>query len=127
MWVTEVAERVGVSEGSVVGRWKTVGATGFQQLKIVLAQEMVRPVQLIHEDLEPSDDAAAVIAKIFSSNVRTLHETQATLDVKALERAVTAIRRAKRVEIYGVGSAASIAEDAHYRMLRIGLDVRAVI
>jgi RpiR family carbohydrate utilization transcriptional regulator len=127
MSVSEVAERVGASEGSVVGLCKSLGATGFQQLKIVLAQEIVRPVQMIHEDLEPSDDAAAVVRKIFNSNVQTLHETQETLDVNALQRAVDAIRRAKRIEIYGVGSAAPIAEDAHYRMLRIGLDVRAVI
>jgi RpiR family transcriptional regulator, carbohydrate utilization regulator len=37
------------------------------------------------------------------------------------------IRAAKRVEIYGIGSAATIAEDAHYRMLRIGLNVKAVV
>ncbi|MFL9913423.1 MurR/RpiR family transcriptional regulator [Paraburkholderia sp. RL17-337-BIB-A] len=127
MSVSEVAERVGASEGSVVGLCKAIGATGFQQLKIVLAQEIVRPVQLIHEDLEPSDNAAAVISKIFSSNVQALHETQATLNVGELERAVEVIRNARRIEIYGVGSSASIAEDAHYRMLRIGLDVRAVI
>jgi DNA-binding MurR/RpiR family transcriptional regulator len=118
---------VGASEGSVVGLCKAIGATGFQQLKIVLAQEIVRPVQLIHEDLEPNDNAAAVISKIFSSNVQALNETQSTLDVGELERAVEVIRNARRIEIYGVGSAASIAEDAHYRMLRIGLDVRAVI
>ncbi|WOD13635.1 MurR/RpiR family transcriptional regulator [Paraburkholderia kirstenboschensis] len=127
MSVSDVAERVGASEGSVVGLCKAIGATGFQQLKIVLAQEIVRPVQLIHEDLEPSDNAAAVISKIFSSNVQALHETQSTLDVGQLQRAVEVMRNARRIEIYGVGSAASIAEDAHYRMLRIGLDVRAVI
>jgi DNA-binding MurR/RpiR family transcriptional regulator len=126
MSVSEVAERVGASEGSVVGLCKAIGATGFQQLKIVLAQEIVRPVQLIHEDLEPSDNAAAVISKIFSSNVQALHETQSTLDVGELERAVEVIRNARRIEIYGVGSSASIAEDAYYRMLRIGLNVRAV-
>ncbi len=127
MSVSEVAERTGASEGSVVGLCKSLGATGFQQLKIVLAQESVRPVQFIHEDLEPRDDAATVIRKIFQSNVQTLHDTQSTLDVGALARAVRVIKKAKRVEIYGIGSAAPIAEDAHYRMLRIGLDAKAVI
>ncbi len=111
----------------MVGLCKTLGATGFQQLKIVLAQETVRPVQMIHEDLEPNDNAAAVVRKIFQSNVQTLHDTQSTLDVGALERAVRILKKAKRIEIYGIGSAATIAEDAHYRMLRIGLNVKAVI
>jgi RpiR family carbohydrate utilization transcriptional regulator len=127
MSVSEVADRVGAADGTVVGFCKALGARGFQQLRIVLAQEIVQPVQLIHEDLQPEDSAATVIAKIFSSNVQTLRETEATLDVHALEKAVTTIRSARRIEIYGVGSAASIAEDAHYRMLRIGLDARAVV
>lgn len=127
MSVSEVAERTGASEGSIVGLCKSIGATGFQQLKIVLAQETVRPVQFIHEDLEPQDDAEAVARKIFQSNIQTLHDTQSVLDLRAMERAVRIIKSAKRVEIYGIGSSAPIAEDAHYRMLRIGLSAKAVV
>ena len=127
MSVSEVAERTAASEGSVVGFCKLLGATGFQQLKIVLAQEIVQPVQLIHEDLEPGDKAAKVMAKIFHSDVQTLLDTQATLDAGAVEAAVRILRGARRIEIYGIGSAATIADDAHYRMLRIGLNVKAVV
>ena len=127
MSVSEVAERTGASEGSVVGLCKSVGATGFQQLKIVLAQEIVQPVQLIHEDLEQKDPVADVIAKIFHSNVQTLEDTQSTLSAAAVEKAVKLIRAAKRIEIYGIGSAAPIAEDCHYRMLRIGLNAKSVL
>mgnify|MGYP001952205860 FL=1 len=67
MSVSEVAERTGSSEGSIVGLCKNLGATGFQQIKIALAQEIVRPVQFIHEDLDPQDAADAVIRKIFQS------------------------------------------------------------
>ncbi|EWS54591.1 MurR/RpiR family transcriptional regulator [Methylibium sp. T29] len=101
MSVTEVAERTNASEGSVVGFCKRIGATGFQQLKILLAQEIVRPVQLIHEDLQPEDDAGVVIRKIFQSNVQTLRDTQANLDVQAMEKAVRLIKSARRIEIYG--------------------------
>jgi RpiR family carbohydrate utilization transcriptional regulator len=127
MTVSELAEQVGTSTGTVVNFCQTLGTKGFQQLKIVLAQELVTPVQMIHEDLEPSDDVATVVAKIFSANAQTLHDTETILDKHALEQAVDAIRKARRVEIYGVGSSAPIAEDAHYRMLRIGLDARVVI
>ncbi len=127
MSVSEVAERTGSSEGSIVGFCKNLGATGFQQIKIALAQEIVRPVQFIHEDLEPGDKVSATIRKIFQSNVQTLHDTQAALDVKSMEKAVKLIKKARRIEIYGIGSAATIAEDAHYRMLRIGLDVKVVV
>jgi RpiR family carbohydrate utilization transcriptional regulator len=127
MSVSEVAERTGASEGSVVGLCKYLGASGFQQLKIVLAQEIVQPVQLIHEDLEPDDTTAKVMSKIFQSDIQTLLDTQATLSTAAVGKAVKLIRAAQRIEIYGIGSAATIAEDAHYRMLRIGLNAKAVV
>lgn len=127
MSVSEVAERTGSSEGSIVGFCKNLGATGFQQIKIALAQEIVRPVQFIHEDLEPSDNVDLAIRKIFQSNIQTLHDTQSALDVSAMQKAVRLLKKARRIEIYGIGSAASIAEDAHYRMLRIGLDVKVAV
>lgn len=127
MSVSEVAERTGSSEGSIVGLCKNLGATGFQQIKIALAQEIVRPVQFIHEDLEPSDKVDMAIRKIFQSDIQTLHDTRDALDVKAMEKAVKLLKKARRIEIYGIGSAATIAEDAHYRMLRIGLDVKVVV
>lgn len=127
MSVTEVAEKVGVSEGSVINLCRQAGANGFQHLKIAIAQDLVQPVQFIHEDLEPDDDAAQVIEKIFASDMQALRDTQRVLDPKALERAATAMLAAKRVEIYGIGSAASIAEDAHFRLLRVGIDTRLAV
>jgi len=127
MSVSEVAERTSTSEGSVVGFCKSIGATGFQQLKILLAQELVRPVQILHEDLEPQDGAATVMRKIFHSNVQALHDTSSGLDVKAIEQAIAYLKAAERIEIYGIGSAVPIAEDAQYRMMRIGLNAKAVV
>ena len=127
MSVTEVAERVGASEGSVINLCRHLGANGFQHLKIAIAQDLVEPMQFIHEDLEPGDGAAQVIEKIFASGMQALRDTLRVLDPAALERAVGAMLAAKRIEIYGIGSAASIAEDAHYRMLRIGLDCRLAV
>lgn len=127
MSVTEVAESAGASEGSVIGFCQTIGARGFQQIKLSLARDLVQPVQFIHEDLAPSDSIASVVEKIFQSDLQALQDTQKALDIAALSRAVEAIRKARRVEVFGVGSAATIAEDANYRLLRIGIESRASV
>ncbi|MDE8654479.1 MurR/RpiR family transcriptional regulator [Novosphingobium album (ex Liu et al. 2023)] len=127
MSVTELAEKTESSEGSVVGLAKTLGYTGFQQLKIALAQDLVTPVQFIHEDLEPGDHPDTVVRKVFASHIQALQDTRASLDVHALNRAVEAIRAARRVEVYGIGSAASVAEDAGYRLMRIGIEARVLV
>jgi DNA-binding MurR/RpiR family transcriptional regulator len=126
MSVSDVAERTESSDGSVVGFCKTLGAKGFQQLKILLAQEIVQPVQYIHEDLSPQDSVESVVGKVFHSNIQTLQETSSVLDSAALTKAVRLMKQASRIEIYGIGSSATIAEDAYYRMLRIGLNAIAV-
>jgi DNA-binding MurR/RpiR family transcriptional regulator len=127
MSVTEVAERAGSSEGSVIGLCQQLGARGFQQVKIALARDLVQPVQFIHEDLEPDDTIAIVVEKIFRSDMQALLDTQKALDLDALARAVSVIRKASRVELFGIGSAATIAEDANYRLLRIGINSRATV
>ena len=127
MSVTEVAERAEASEGSVIGLCQMLGARGFQQIKISLARDLVQPVQFIHEDLAPDDDTATVIEKVFRSDLQALQDTQKALDVAALARAVEAIRKARRVEVFGIGSAATIAEDTNYRLLRIGIASRVSV
>ena len=126
MSVTELSEAAEVSEGSVINFCRSVGLSGFQQLKLSLAQEIVQPVQFIHEDLDRNDDIDTVCRKVFHSGMQALRDTLSVLDTDALTRAVEVVGAAKRVEIYGIGSSAPIAEDTQYRMLRIGLDVRAV-
>ena len=127
MSVTEVAERTSSSEGSVVGLCQQLGARGFQQIKIALARDLVQPVQFIHEDLNPQDGLADVVGKIFGGGLQALQDTRNALDLTQLGRAVTAIARAKRVEVFGIGSAAPIAEDATYRLLRIGINARVSV
>lgn len=126
MSITELAEAVGVSEGSVVNFCRSIGLSGFQHLKLSLARETVQSVQFIHEDVGRDDDMETICRKVFHSGIQALRDSLSVLDPQVLARAVAAIRTAKRVEIYGIGSSAPIAEDTHYRMLRIGLDARVV-
>jgi DNA-binding MurR/RpiR family transcriptional regulator len=126
MSVTELSDAVGVSEGSIINFCRSIGLSGFQHMKLSLAQEIVQPVQFIHEDVSREDDMDTICRKIFHSGIQALRDSLSVLDPHAMGRAVDAIRAAKRVEIYGIGSSAPIAEDTHYRMLRIGLDARIV-
>lgn len=127
MSVTEVAERTQSSEGSVVGLCQQLGARGFQQIKIALARDLVQPVQFIHEDLSRDNDTATVVEKIVASNIQALQDTLKVLDAGQMVRAVRSIRKAQRVEVYGIGSAAPVAEDANYRLVRIGIESKVVV
>ncbi|MDX2137808.1 MAG: MurR/RpiR family transcriptional regulator [Chloroflexota bacterium] len=128
MSVTELAEAVDVSEGSVVRLCQQIGLKGFQDLKLSLARDLANPVQFfIHEDLQPGDNVDTVVEKILQSDIQALVDTLKVLDRQAMAQAVQMILDAERVEFYGIGSAASVAIDAHYRMLRIGIKCAVLV
>jgi RpiR family transcriptional regulator, carbohydrate utilization regulator len=119
--VGETAEACGVSEATVVRLCQELGYAGFQDLKIWLARDLVRPVELIHEDVQPGDDVATVTRKVFESDREALTSTLAVLDPGQMERAVELVLAATRIEFYGVATSYPIAEDMYHRFLRIGL------
>jgi RpiR family carbohydrate utilization transcriptional regulator len=126
MSITEVAEQTGASEGSIVGLCRRLGVSGFQELKILLSRDLVEPMRMIHEDLRPSDTVTDVAEHVFAAHIASLQETQKLLAQKTLARAVEIVRAAKRVEVYGIGSASPIAQDLGYRLLQLGYDAKAV-
>lgn len=127
MSITELSEAAQVSEGSIISLCRELNLSGFPQLKNAIAQEMVKPIEFIHEDLEQYDSANAIMRKTFHSGVEALLDTLTVLDEKSLEAAKKIITEADEVLIYGIGSASPIAEDAHYRLLRIGIKCKVVI
>jgi hypothetical protein len=60
MSITELSELTEASEGSIVGLCRRFGASGFQELKILIARDLVEPVQFIQEDLHEGDSPAQV-------------------------------------------------------------------
>ncbi len=127
MSITEVAEQTDASEGSIVSLCRRLGAGGFQELKILLATDLVEPVQFIQEDLHEGDSVEQVSDHIFAAHANSLADTRKLLSVAALTKAVKLLRAAERVEIYGIGSSGPIAVDLAYRLLQLGLKATAII
>src|SRR5215470_1933483 len=109
MSITELAEQASVSESAVTKVCKQIGATGFHQIKMSLAQDIVQPVQFIHEDLERADDETTVDEKIFHSNIQALRDTLHVLKPEAMRKAKEILLSAERIEVYGIGSAKVVA------------------
>ncbi|MBC8164230.1 MAG: MurR/RpiR family transcriptional regulator [Roseiflexaceae bacterium] len=124
--VQALAERIGVSEATIIRCCQSIGYRGLRNLKIALAAETVTPLHLTREDVLPSDDLATIVNKVLYSDIQAIADTLAVLDVAVVEQVVQALLAAPRIEFYGVGSSIAVAIDAYYRFLRIGLPVSAV-
>ena len=124
--VTELAERTNTSESTVVRLCQKVGYKGYQEFKIVLARDLVEPTTEIYAAIEPDDALAMVKTKVFQANAQALRDTIEVLDDEELARAVDALSRARRLEIYGVGGSGPLAADAYHKFLKLGLSTIAL-
>ncbi|MGE5598746.1 MAG: MurR/RpiR family transcriptional regulator [Bacteroidota bacterium] len=118
---TELGERTGTSDATVVKFSQRLGFRGYQELKIALAGEVAAPSVEVFGEVEPADDAATIRDKVFAANIEALNDTRRMLDPGELERVVTAILAARQVCFYGVGASGLVALDAQQKFMRIGL------
>ncbi len=123
--VAELAERSKVSDAAVIRACRRLGVSGYQELKVSLAQDLVSPLQRIHEEIKPDDTSAAVLDKIFRGVAYTLKYTHDTVNLQELERAVAAIQQANRVAVFGLGNSHAIAIDLQHKLMRLGIHATA--
>ena len=125
--ITQLAEKAEVSDATVVKFCKRLGYKGYQEFKIMLAQDVAVKPQLIPGEVEPGNDVQTIKEKIFQANISALQETAQVLETEALERAVQALANAGEIHFYGVGASGIVALDAEQKFSRIGLRASAFL
>lgn len=122
--ITELAARVGVSEASIVRFAQSLGYTGFHALKIRLAEDIVPPRLIVHEDLMPDDTPATAVQKAMNVGLRSLEDTIQILDMATLEAAIQALCDARQIVLFASGNSIPVAMDLDFRLIKIGLQSR---
>lgn len=118
--ITELAEKCGTSESTVVRLCKNLGYRGFQDMKINLAQDTIKPSHQIYEELELNDNIETIKNKVFNAEIQGLYDTLEVLKTEDFKKAVDMILNAKRIEFYGVGGSGPVIFDAQHKFLKIG-------
>lgn len=123
--VSELAEKSGVSDATVVRTSQKIGSGSYQDLKISLAQDIVTPLQGINEEISDDDSSAVVMEKVFQSTLHTLNLTYRVQDADVLEKATDILLNANRICICGLGNSHAIASDIQHKFMRLGLNATA--
>ncbi len=122
--ITELGGRAGVSEASIVRFAQSLGYSGFHALKISLAEDIVSPMLLVHEDLTPDDAPASAVQKAMTAGMRSLEDTVRILDMPVLEAAIQTLCNARQIELFASGNSIPLAMDLNFRLTKIGLHSR---
>ncbi|NYE96429.1 DNA-binding MurR/RpiR family transcriptional regulator [Psychromicrobium silvestre] len=124
--ISELAQKCQTSEPSVVRFCRTVGFSGYVQLRLALATEIGRETAVEPEprrfgdDISPTDSLADAVDKVRFTELMAIEETLATVDLDTLGRAAEQLDQAERILLYGIGAGAVVAEDFRYKLSRIG-------
>ena len=116
--ITDLASKCDSSEATIVRFSKRLGCSGYQELKITLAQEHEKKV--IVPTITSSDDCFSIFEKVCNDAYMSLERTKKTLSAESMTKAAKAISDARRVVLIGLGASAQVAEDASNKLLRAG-------
>ena len=121
--ITDLASKCDSSEATIVRFSKRLGYSGYQELKLFLAQEYEKKV--IVPNITGADDCFSIFEKVCNDAYMSLERTKKTLSADSMTRAAKAISEARRVVIIGLGTSAQVAEDASNKFLRAGCNSSA--
>lgn len=119
--ISQLAQSAGVAKSAVVRCCKTLGFDGYVQLKLRLTAELSKNKQLNYVPyIYPQDGTSLILDKVFSANVKALHDTLAHLDTALVEDALDLLQQARQIFLYGVGTSASMVTELQYRLMLLG-------
>lgn len=121
--ISDLASKCDSSEATIVRFSKRLGCSGYQELKIILAQEKDKKV--IAPTITEEDDCYKIFEKVCNDAYMSLERTKKTLSAEAMTRAAKTISESSRIVLIGLGASASVAEDASNKFLRAGCNSAA--
>ena len=122
--ISELADRCGCGDATVVRFSRRLGFEGYQGLRIRVAQEFSHS-STVSQDIVREDTCYTIFRKRIEDVAVSLHSTLSVLDPEQMETAVQVISEARRIVIFGLGNSAAIAADAAHKFLRLGLDAQS--
>ncbi|MBE6672752.1 MAG: MurR/RpiR family transcriptional regulator [Ruminococcaceae bacterium] len=122
----ELAEKIGVSQGSIINFSHKFADGGFPTLKLRVAACLSDYKEQTFHVAERSDGVGTVLVKNNENLMTALRNIEAVNNEETLLSVVNRILGAKKVEIYGVYRSALVATDFCYQLLQLGVSASVV-
>lgn len=118
--IQAMAARASVSEPTVIRFCRALDCVGFQQFKLKLAQDLARRGAFFYQDVTANDSSKELANKLLDGAISSLVQIREQMNEEALDQAISLYEHCNRVELYGSGGSAVVAEDAQLKFFRLG-------
>lgn len=127
--ISKLAQDSHVSDATVLRFVRSIGYSGFRSFALALATS-VSGTRAVDEKLtlhiSERDELDVIVKKVFEAESKALLKAPQTLGTGLVQRAVTALAKARLVYTYAVGSSGFLAGEAEYRLARLGIQCTAI-
>ncbi len=124
--VAEIAERAQVSQPTVIRFCRSLNFKGLPEFKLALSASISNAgLPYVHEELNIDDGIGDVMEKVLGNAAAALLGARRTLNPTDLERAISLLAHARRIEFYGIGNSGIVAQDAQHKFFRFGISTVA--
>ena len=113
--IGELAVAAGVSEPTIIRFSRSVGVSGFRELKTRLIANLQRPESYLHHDVDAQDSAIDAAGKVLERSIWALVELREQIPKQPIEAAVEAMAAARQLVFSGLGASGIVAEDACHK------------
>ena len=123
--VNDLANKTNSSGAAVIRLCKSLGLTGFQDLKVRIAGDLGKPSETGYRDIEQEETAEMIVQKTLNNSIQSLRDSSEVINYEELKKAIEALLKARNVHFFGIGASAIIALDAQQKLLRINKSATA--
>lgn len=115
-----LGEKSKTSSAAVMRLCKSLGFSGFQELKIRVAGDLQNKSSTLgYRDIEPNESYHDIIDKVTTNTMQTLKETADIMNVSEMKKAVHTLMKARSIVLIGFGASTIAARDAEQKFTRI--------
>jgi len=118
--IQSIASMASVSEPTVIRFCRALDCVGFQQFKLRLAQDLASRGTFFYRDVTAEDSSKELTHKIIDGAIASLVHVRNQLNYESLNKAIQYYVNSDRIELYGSGGSAIVAQDAQLKLFRLG-------
>jgi glucokinase len=123
--IATLARSAEVSQPTVIRFCRSLGCKGLSDFKLRLASGLTGTMPVTHARVTGEDSGLEVGDKVLGNTASAILQVRDHLSRDSIEQAVRLIADAERVEFYAVGHFGSVADDAQFKLLRLGMSAAA--
>ena len=123
--ISTIASEAKVSQPTVIRFCRSVGCEGLQDFKLKLSGSLNRESTVQFSAIAQQDSVEQIAHKVLGNTASALLTLRQEVNSEVIEQVMLQLNTARRVDVFGLGSSAPVADDAQYKLIRSGINASA--